>query len=661
MSTFRKIAIVILVLLVRPGSLFAQIDKDYFFNNGRQCLIDQKYAESLDYFNVLIKTDRTLHEAFFLRGIAKYNLDDLIGANQDFSEAIKLNPVYTQAYHYRAITLARMGNTESAIADLNAASLLRPEYPGIYFSRGITHFMSKQFEKAIDDYNRFIQKEPKVSDAYVNRGTTYLFMKDTTAALVDYNKAIGLNFANSDAYLKRGHVFSLQKKMKDALADFNKAIELDSTNSMAFFNRGLVYYDMKKYNNTMADFSSSIRLEPNNPVTLYNRAILRAQVGDLNNAVKDYDRVAKITPKNVLVYYNRAAVLVELGMLREALKDYTRAIALYPDFANAYMNRSYIKRRLNDMKSAKADFDIANRKIREYRSRLNDSTFSVYADTSKKFTAMMSFDANFDDNDMLTNNQVDIKLRPLYRIEVTKADTLPQLQNAYFYPAYDRFRNSLRNSLQLTLTNQPQKPTPAVLDSLKSLAGTLAGKSPAVANMVEAIVESSQNQFSKSVSAYGKAIEADPKNGFTYINRSTVQAEMIDFTKSIENSMQPTLLDEKGLTPTMSKQKTEVAVYSYDQAIDDLNKAAKLLPSYAYIDYNLGNIYTLSNRMPEAIQSYSKAIEEYPNLADAYYNRGLIQIYLKDTNKGCLDISKAGELGIRDAYATLKKYCIKEK
>jgi tetratricopeptide (TPR) repeat protein len=658
-STLRKIALVILILLLNQGSLFAQIDKDYFFNNGRQCLIDKKYAESLDYFNVLIKTDKTLHEAFFLRGIAKYNLDDLIGANQDFSEAIKLNPVYTQAYHYRAITLARIGNTDAAIADLNAASLLRPEYPGIYFSRGITHFMTKQFEKAIEDFNKFIQKEPKESDAYINRGMTYLFMKDTTAALVDYNKAISLNFANPDAYLKRGSLFSLQKKMKDALADFNKAIELDSTNSMAFFNRGLVYYEMKKYNSTMADFNSSIRLEPNNPVTLYNRAILRAQVRDLNNAVKDYDRVAKLNPKNVLVYYNRAAVLVELGMLREALKDYTRAIALYPDFANAYMNRSYIKRRLNDMKSAKADFDIANKKIREYRSRLNDSTFSVYADTSKKFNAMMSFDANFDDNDMLTNNQVDIKLRPLYRIEVTQADTLPQLQNAYFYPAYDKFRNSLRNNLQLTLTNQPQKQTPTALDSLKTLAETLSGKSPAVATMVEAIVESSQNQFSKSASTYGKAIEADPKNGFTYINRATVQAEMIDFSKSIENSMQPTLLDEKG--PTSSKQKTEVTIYNYDQAIDDLNKAAKLLPSYAYIDYNMGNIYTLSNRMPEAIQSYSKTIEEYPYLADAYYNRGLIQIYLKDTNKGCLDISKAGELGIRDAYATLKKYCIKEK
>ena len=35
---------------------------------------------------------------------------------------------------------------------------------------------------------------------------------------------------------------------------------------------------------------------------------------------------------------------------------------------------------------------------------------------------------------------------------------------------------------------------------------------------------------------------------------------------------------------------------------------------------------------------------------------GLVQIYMKDTRKGLLDISKAGELGIPDAYAVLRLY-----
>mgnify|MGYP002512691932 CR=1 FL=1 len=32
-------------------------------------------------------------------------------------------------------------------------------------------------------------------------------------------------------------------------------------------------------------------------------------------------------------------------------------------------------------------------------------------------------------------------------------------------------------------------------------------------------------------------------------------------------------------------------------------------------------------------------------------------IYLKDKEKGCIDLSRAGELGVADAYGVIKKYC----
>ena len=56
-----------------------------------------------------------------------------------------------------------------------------------------------------------------------------------------------------------------------------------------------------------------------------------------------------------------------------------------------------------------------------------------------------------------------------------------------------------------------------------------------------------------------------------------------------------------------------------------------------------------------------EAIDQNPNFAEAYYNRGIIQIFMKDTRKGCLDISKAGELGIVEAYEVLKRYAPTEK
>ncbi len=44
-------------------------------------------------------------------------------------------------------------------------------------------------------------------------------------------------------------------------------------------------------------------------------------------------------------------------------------------------------------------------------------------------------------------------------------------------------------------------------------------------------------------------------------------------------------------------------------------------------------------------------------MGDAYFNRGLVLIYLKDKEKGCIDLSRAGELGIAEAYGVIKKYC----
>ena len=61
-------------------------------------------------------------------------------------------------------------------------------------------------------------------------------------------------------------------------------------------------------------------------------------------------------------------------------------------------------------------------------------------------------------------------------------------------------------------------------------------------------------------------------------------------------------------------------------------------------------------KLPEAFEDFSRAIELNPLFAEAFYNRGMTQIYMKDTRKGCLDLSKAGELGITSAYEILKRY-----
>jgi len=58
-----------------------------------------------------------------------------------------------------------------------------------------------------------------------------------------------------------------------------------------------------------------------------------------------------------------------------------------------------------------------------------------------------------------------------------------------------------------------------------------------------------------------------------------------------------------------------------------------------------------------AIQDFNKAIELKPNDALLYGLRGSAKIRLGQIDSGCLDLSKAGELGEITAYDMIKQYC----
>ena len=88
-----------------------------------------------------------------------------------------------------------------------------------------------------------------------------------------------------------------------------------------------------------------------------------------------------------------------------------------------------------------------------------------------------------------------------------------------------------------------------------------------------------------------------------------------------------------------------------------MKAAAEIVKDMPYVYYNLGNLYCLSSEHINSIENYTKAIELYPYMGDAYFNRGLVLNYLKDKEKGCIDLSRAGELGVQDAYGVIKKYC----
>lgn len=650
-----------LLCLLAADKAGAQFNKRYFNYIGSTYMDDSQYEQAIKVFNMLLSVDPDAYETYLLRGIAKYNLDDLLGAELDLSTAIEKNPVYTDAYRIRGITRMRLGNYDDALKDMQEAIDLRPDRAWTYFNRGGAFLLSQQYDKAIADYTEFIKRETLVADAYLGRGQAYLNQKDTVRAYEDYNRAIRTNREDPQGYLFRGGLYMTQKNYDEALADFNKSIECDSAYIPAYFNRAVVYANSNRPMQAIADFDTVLKLDPTNSQTYFNRAILRTQIGDYNRALEDYDKVALYSPGNVLVYYNRADLHARLGNLEAAVRDYSKAIELYPDFANAYLFRSNIRYLLRDTKGAKTDQNIAERKISEYRSKLSDSTFSIYADTSRKFNQLLAFDTRMSGGRFgRVEQDEEIALKPMFRFVLDRAEThaLPRSLGYYNSRVEDFIASAEAPNLKL-ICGTPDLPADSLLVYDRALAESAAADGEGVRELfLRAMIQAQIKQYTGSVNTYSAAIDKDPSNPFLYLNRAATRSEMIDFISSIDNPYQRITVDSD---PSGALKNNSTRTYSYDEAISDLNKAAKLMPDFAYIYYNRANLQALSGRLPEAYEDYTRAIELYPGFGEAYYNRGLVQIYLKDTRKGCLDMSKAGELGIYDAYAVLKRYAYNEE
>ena len=273
----------------------------------------------------------------------------------------------------------------------------------------------------------------------------------------------------------------------------------------------------------------------------------------------------------------------------------------------------------------------------------------------------MSFDSDLSKQQrrrQISSGSSDIELLGLFKFSLRSDDSLhrsvPNFSGLYHSDQAELFVRQV-GIPTLRWTNQGSTLVPDSLASLdRGFADSLAhGDDSWQIHFKRALTQSLIKQYTNAITSYTTAIDRAPKNAFLYMNRSTTQSEMIDFISSLDDGFQRISVESDPVSRLNNRTRR---VYSYTEAIDDLSRAAQLMPDFAYIYYNRGNLYCRSGRLAEALEDYTRAIELDPRLGEAYYNRGLVQIYLEDTHKGCLDMSKAGELGIEQAYKVLQVY-----
>ena len=167
--------------------------------------------------------------------------------------------------------------------------------------------------------------------------------------------------------------------------------------------------------------------------------------------------------------------------------------------------------------------------------------------------------------------------------------------------------------------------------------------------------ENAATEFSNFLEIDDSDIEILYKRGVAYSGLEKYKESIYDFSKILNIKSTITKLQKAYAFKERGEAKSKLQD-SYG-AIEDLNNAILLAPLFKD-SYNVrGNIYFGKKNYNFALKDYNKVLGIDNNDLDALVNRAKIKLILKDKKGGCIDLSRAGELGSDEAYDLIKEHC----
>lgn len=181
--------------------------------------------------------------------------------------------------------------------------------------------------------------------------------------------------------------------------------------------------------------------------------------------------------------------------------------------------------------------------------------------------------------------------------------------------------------------------------------------------------------YDSAIQDYSKVIELRKKNNTVSSSDYTFRAYVLlkngSYVEAMSDISKAIILNSQDDYSYSLRADIKIALLDYRGAIEDLKLAIDIaqkdpllinaLPiEKEYISDWISTIGTCKanlNDFQGAVDEYNNAIKWNPNHSYSFYSRGKVLIRLGEKDRGCLDLSKAGELGYKEAYIAIKMYC----
>lgn len=620
---------------------------------------------SIQYFNQVIRLKPYLAEPYFYRAIAKIQLEDYQGALRDCNAAIERNPFSPGCYYARGYVHRQLEQWTQAEADYTEALHFSPENRTYMLLRADTRAQMGQFDAALDDIEWILRREPQSASVWSEKGQVCFLKKDTLAALSAFEQAAMYDKTNPAVWSALGVTNLMLGHEEEAYVQLTQAINAGSKWAGDYINRGVLHYKRHNYRGALSDYDQAVKIAPRDAECYYNRGIMRQEVGDYNNALEDLNTAIELAPERTEMRYQRALVEMQLKQWSAVVTDMDAMIARYPYFLPAYYLAAQAKTQQGNTVAAykyrQKAYELEQNKERIQRQNAQPNTDLLIAEAQPQ-----KKDHRKEFSSSTAQNQPDAPEEEQKYESQTRGTVQKRYQDVVNEPNVVLSYYSQDQSLRSTNYYH------VIVDSLnhsETLPATLRFTSQEIALTADMV----DFHFGE-ITRLSLQIDAYP-TAELLLARAVEFAIVQDYTSAIDDCTRAlTLTDDHSrlsviLTFCRANWRYRLLEYQratgeqeatrnmdFDIMLRDYDQVIRLQPDFAFAMYNKANILCAQKQWEDAIYYYSQAIGLDRDFAEAYFNRGLTYVYIGENEKGLADLSKAGELGIYQAYNLITRF-----
>lgn len=172
------------------------------FNKGVNLFKEEKYEESLTYFDRVLQIRPKDYKALYNKGLGYLKLKDYDQAIVQFDKAIAINPKDSASFLNKGMAMYFQGKYQEAVKEYSEAIRIRPSYGFAFYNRGIAKGQLKDYAGAIADFDKALEYKRNYPEALYNRGLANFLKGDAVKACEDWKKAKEVGSVSADQALK---------------------------------------------------------------------------------------------------------------------------------------------------------------------------------------------------------------------------------------------------------------------------------------------------------------------------------------------------------------------------------------------------------------------------------------------------------------------------